>query len=144
MAREDQSVKKRDGHRHGCRGQKAYTKNYSKLLNVAMDEQKSDKRPALATTIKNIKQYDTILLGFPIWHGQAPRIISTFLESYNFSEKTILPFCTSHSSGIGSSASNLHPLCSDSTEWLEGERFEGGTSRETLEGWLEEKIKIEM
>ena len=133
MAREDQSVKKRDGHRHGCRGQKAYTKNYSKLLNVAMDEQKSDKRPALATTIKNIKQYDTILLGFPIWHGQAPRIISTFLESYNFSEKTILPFCTSHSSGIGSSADNLHPLCPDSTEWLEGERFEGGTSRETLE-----------
>ena len=144
MAREDQSVKKRDGHRHGCRGQKAYTKNYSKLLNVAMDEQKSDKRPALATTIKNIKQYDTILLGFPIWHGQAPRIISTFLESYNFSEKTILPFCTSHSSGIGSSADNLHPLCPDSTEWLEGKRFEGGTSRETLEGWLEEKIKIEM
>ena len=113
--------------------QKAYTKNYSKLLNVAMDEQESDLRPALATTIKNIKQYDTILLGFPIWHGQAPRIISTFLESYNFSEKIILPFCTSHSSGIGSSASNLHPLCSDSTEWLEGERFEGGTSRETLE-----------
>lgn len=81
---------------------------------------------------------------YPIWHGQAPRIISTFLESYDFSGKTILPFCTSHSSGIGSSASDLHSLCPDSTEWLEGERFEGGTSRETLKDWLEEKIMIEM
>ena len=96
--------------------QKAYTKNYRKLLDVAMDEQESDMRPALATTIKNIKQYDTILLGFPIWHGQAPRIISTFLESYDLSGKTIVPFCTSHSSGIGSSAANLHALCPDREE----------------------------
>lgn len=73
---------------------------------------------------------------YPVWHGQAPRIVSTFLESYDFSGKTIIPFCTSHSSGIGSSADNLHPLCSDSTEWLEGRRFEGGTSRGTMEEWL--------
>lgn len=110
------------------------------------DQEQNDPsvRPAISGEVENMSQYDTIVLGYPIWHGQAPRIISTFLESYDFSEKTILPFCTSHSSGIGSSASNLHPLCPDSTEWLEGERFEGGTSRETFEGWLEEKIKIEM
>lgn len=110
------------------------------------DQEQNDPsvRPAISGEVENMSQYDTIVLGYPIWHGQAPRIISTFLESYDFSEKTILPFCTSHSSGIGSSASNLHSLCPDSAEWLEGERFEGGTSRETLEGWLEEKIKIEM
>ncbi len=99
-------------------------------------------RPAISGEALDMSAYDTIVLGYPIWHGQAPRIISTFLESYDFSEKTILPFCTSHSSGIGSSASNLHSLCPDSTQWLEGERFEGGTSKETLKDWLEGKITI--
>lgn len=75
---------------------------------------------------------------YPIWHGQAPRIISTFLESYDFSGKTIIPFCTSHSSGIGSSASNLHVLCSESVEWMDGKRFEAGVSRESVQNWIGE------
>ncbi len=69
-------------------------------------------------------------------HSDAPRIISTFLESYDFSGKTILPFYTSHSSGIGSSADNLHILCSDSAVWLDGKRFEAGTSKEIIEEWI--------
>ena len=85
-----------------------------------------DARPAISGSVENMDAYDTIILGFPIWHGQAPRIISTFLESYDFSGKTIVPFCTSHSSGIGSSADNLHVLCADSTLWMEGRRFEAG------------------
>ena len=96
----------------------------------------SSARPAISGGVGNMEEYDTIFLGYPIWHGQAPRIISTFLESYDFSEKTIIPFCTSHSSGIGSSADNLHSLCSDSTEWLEGKRFAGETSSGTIEEWL--------
>lgn len=95
-----------------------------------------DVRPAISRGVENMDTYDTIILGYPIWHGQAPRIISTFLESYDFSGKTIIPFCTSHSSGIGSSADNLHILCSDSTVWLEGRRFEAGTSKEAIEEWL--------
>ncbi len=95
-----------------------------------------DARPAISGGVENMDAYDTIILGYPIWHGQAPRIISTFLESYDFSGKTIIPFCTSHSSGIGSSADKLHVLCSDSTVWLEGKRFEAGTSKETIEEWL--------
>ena len=83
-------------------------------------------------------EYDTIILGYPIWHGQAPRIISTFLESYDFSGKTMIPFCTSHSSGIGSSASNLHALCSESTEWLDGKRFEAEVSKESVQNWIGE------
>ncbi|WP_330686573.1 flavodoxin [uncultured Acetatifactor sp.] len=68
---------------------------------------------------------------------QAPRIISTFLESYDFSGKTIVPFCTSHSSGIGSSAADLHALCPDSVEWVEGMRFEAGTARDAMEEWIQ-------
>lgn len=75
---------------------------------------------------------------YPIWHGQAPRIISTFLENYDFSGKTIVPFCTSHSSGIGSSTDNLHSLCAESVEWRDGKRFESGVSKESVQKWIEE------
>lgn len=94
-------------------------------------------RPAISGSAENMDQYDVILLGYPIWHGQAPKIIYTFLESYDFSGKTILPFCTSHSSGIGSSADNLHALVS-SVNWLDGKRFASGTSKEEIEKWLNE------
>lgn len=94
-------------------------------------------RPAISGEVENMSQYDTILLGYPIWHGQAPRIISTFLESYDFSGKTIIPFCTSHSSGVGSSANNLHSLCTDTVTWTEGIRFASGVSSVEIESWLE-------
>lgn len=97
-----------------------------------------DVRPGISGGVENMDTYDTIILGYPIWHGQAPRIISTFLESYDFSGKTIIPFCTSHSSGIGSSASNLHTLCSESTEWLDGKRFAAGVSKESVQNWIGE------
>ena len=95
-----------------------------------------DARPAISGGVENMDAYDTIILGYPIWHGQAPRIISTFLESYDFSGKTMIPFCTSHSSGIGSSADDLHILCADSAVWLDGRRFEAGTSKEIIEEWI--------
>ena len=93
-------------------------------------------RLAISGSVQNIEQYDTVLLGYPIWHGQAPRIISTFLESYNFEGKTIVPFCTSHSSGIGSSAANLHSLAANAN-WLDGERFSSGTTRGEVQEWLD-------
>jgi len=96
-----------------------------------------DFRPAISGSVENMDAYQTILIAYPIWHGQAPRIISTFLESYDFSGKTMIPFCTSHSSGIGSSATNLHALCPNSVEWIEGKRFESGTSKDTIEEWLD-------
>ncbi len=106
--------------------------------NGRADQEQNDAsaRPAISGGVENMEKYDTIILGYPIWHGQAPRIISTFLESYDFSGKTIVPFCTSHSSGIGSSADNLHALCSNSVNWLDGKRFEAGTTKETLEEWF--------
>lgn len=107
--------------------------------NGRADQEQNDPsaRPEISGSVENMEDYDTIILGYPIWHGQAPRIISTFLESYDFSGKTILLFCTSHSSGVGSSADNLHELCPDSVNWLDGKRFEGGTTREGIESWLE-------
>lgn len=106
--------------------------------NGRADQEQNDPnaRPVISGNVENMDEYDTLILGYPIWHGQAPRIISTFLESYDFSGKTIVPFCTSHSSGIGSSADNLHELCPDSVNWLDGKRFEAGTSKEVLEEWL--------
>lgn len=101
------------------------------------EQNDSSARPAISGGVENMEQYDTILLGYPIWHGQAPRIISTFLESYDFSGKTILPFCTSHSSGIGTSDTNLHSLA-ENANWLDGRRFAGGTTKEEIAAWLDE------
>ncbi len=83
-----------------------------------------------------MEQYDVVFIGYPIWHGQAPRIISTFLESYDFSGKTIIPFCTSHSSGIGSSADNLHGLCSSTAVWYDGKRFSANSSESEITEWV--------
>lgn len=105
--------------------------------NCRADREQSDPtaRPEIANTVENMAHYDTIILAYPIWHGQAPKIIYTFLESYDFSGKTIIPFCTSASSGIGSSATNLHTLAPDAV-WKDGKRFAIGTSQATIEEWL--------
>jgi flavodoxin len=93
-------------------------------------------RPVISDNVGNMEQYDIIFIGYPIWFGQAPNIIYTFLECYNFSGKTIVPFCTSGNSPIGSSASNLHKICSNSTTWLSGSRFAGNTSRSEIVKWI--------
>lgn len=93
-------------------------------------------RPEIANQVSNFDKYDIFFLGYPIWHGQAPKIVYTFLESYDFSGKTIVPFCTSHSSGLGSSSSNLHSLAS-SADWKEGKRFAAGTGYNTISEWVD-------
>lgn len=93
-------------------------------------------RPAISGRVENMEQYDVVVIGHPIWHGQAPRIISTFLEGYDFSGKTLVTFCTSHSSGLGSSAKNLRPLVPETVTWLESRRFPDDASREDIALWL--------
>ena len=93
-------------------------------------------RPAILGNILNMENYDIIFLGYPSWWGQAPKIIYSFMESYDFSNKTIVPFCTSGSSPIGSSATNLHRLSSASTTWLPGFRFAANASRSSIVTWL--------
>lgn len=95
-----------------------------------------DARPAIDGTVENMDSYDVIFLGYPIWWGEAPRIISTFLESYDLADKTIVPFCTSGSSGIGSSAEHLAALAGSAT-WLEGTRFNPGASQGEVAAWVD-------
>ncbi len=112
--------------------------NYNNSSSRANQEQSdSSARPAISGNVENIEQYDVIFLGYPIWHGQAPRIISTFLESYDLSDVTIIPFCTSHSSGIGSSVENLHSLCTDTVTWMDGRRFSGDATESDVVEWVE-------
>ena len=111
--------------------------NYSDSSTRATREQNdASARPAISGSVDNMADYDVIFLGYPIWWGQAPRIISTFLESYDFAGKTIVPFCTSGSSGIGSSAANLHSLASAAT-WMDGSRFSGSASQSAVESWVD-------
>lgn len=100
-------------------------------------EQNDDSaRPAISGSVENMEQYDTVFIGYPIWWGQAPKIIYTFVESYDLGGKTLVPFCTSGSSGVGSSAENLHGSVSDSANWLDGTRFSGGASESDITSWL--------
>ena len=77
-------------------------------------------RPEIASSVTNMAQYDTVILGYPIWWSVAPRIIQTFLESYDFSGKTIIPFCTSGGSGLGRSGENLHGNVGKDVKWGKG------------------------
>ena len=77
-------------------------------------------RPEVAGSAINMASYDTVIVGFPIWWGIAPRIIETFLESYDFSGKKIIPFCTSGGSGVGRSDTALHKNVSGNVKWEKG------------------------
>lgn len=92
-------------------------------------------RPAISGSVENMDQYDIVFIGYPIWWGDAPRILSTFVESYNFSGKTIVPFCTSGGSGIGSSAKNLKRL-TNGASWLSGTRLNGNASHSSVVEWI--------
>lgn len=91
-------------------------------------------RPQLADTDAKIEQYDRILLGYPIWWYMAPTIINTFLESYDFSAKTIVLFATSGGSGMGKTEEALKPLC-PGANWKKGKMLNSVSDRE-LEEWV--------
>ena len=92
---------------------KKYPSNYDKMLNTAQKEQDEKARPALKKKVKSMKKYDIILAGYPIWWGDAPMAVYSFLESYDLSGKTIIPFCTSGGTGIGGSVKNIKKVCKD-------------------------------
>jgi len=118
----------------------AYTSedlNYNNSSSRANREQNDPSaRPAIKSTCENLADYDVVFLGYPIWWGKAPKVIFTFLEGHNLAGKTVVPFCTSHSSGIGSSDTDLHRLAAGA-EWKQGRRFSGNESKETIKKWIE-------
>lgn len=94
-------------------------------------------RPAISGSVKYFAQYDTVFVGFPIWWYVAPTIINTFLESEDFSGKTVIPFATSGGSGVGDTDKYLHPSCSEQTAWRPAKRFAGSASPAELQKWVE-------
>lgn len=93
-------------------------------------------RPAIAGSIENIDEYDTIFLGYPIWWGTMPRIINTFLDTYDLSGKTVMPFCTSGGSGISTSVSAIRNA-EPNADVKEGLRGSSSSSSSQIETWLE-------
>lgn len=85
----------------------AYTDDYDALLDQARQEQQDEARPALADTIENWSDYDTIFVGYPDWWSDAPMLIYSFLEAYDWEGKNLVPFCTSGGSGFGQSLDHL-------------------------------------
>ena len=94
-------------------------------------------RPAIASHVEHMAQYDTVFVGFPIWWYLAPRIIETFLESYDFSGKTVIPFATSGGSGIRKAEGILKACCSAETKWLPGKRLSSRESAASVQKWID-------
>lgn len=101
---------------------------------IEMKDPKS--RPAIAGKVADMAQYDTVFVGFPIWWYQAPRIIETFLESYDFSGKTVIPFATSGGSGMGKTNEKLAPSC-PGAKLLHGKVFNSYSSKADFSAWVE-------
>lgn len=94
-------------------------------------------RPAIADKNADIAAYDVVFVGFPIWWYIAPTIINTFLESYDFSGKTIVPFATSGGSRFGKTIENLQPSASETTVWKEGKMLNNRPDKDALAAWVE-------
>ncbi len=94
-------------------------------------------RPAIASRVEDMESYDTVFVGFPVWWYREPSIIDTFMEAYDFSGKTVVPFCTSGSSGIGDSAENRSRLAT-AARVLEGRRFKGNVDIAELKLWADQ------
>lgn len=99
-----------------------------------LEQNDSSARPAVAAWPGSLEQYDVIFLGYPIWHGQAPKILYTLLEGMDISGKTIVPFCTSASSSAGSSASNLEKA-TNGASWLQAARIDNHSTAEQIRSW---------
>ncbi len=92
-------------------------------------------RPEIASDELNLEGYDTIYVGYPIWWGDIPRIMSTFVEKYDFEERTMIPFCTSGGSGVGQSDKHLEEQAG-SGKWVKGTRLQAGISNDDLLKWI--------
>ncbi len=110
--------------------------NYNTKKSRAYKEQNdASARPEISGSVSDWDSYDTIFIGYPVWYSKAPRILCTFVENYDFSGKTVIPFCTSGSSGIGSSATELAELAKQG-KWINGTRFAASVNSKDISEWL--------
>jgi hypothetical protein len=103
---------------------------------TTLEQNDKSARPEIGSDPISLDGYAKIYVGFPIWWGEEPRILDTFAESYDFTGMTVIPFCTSGSSSIGRSGQNL-AAAAGSGSWLDGQRFDGSVSEESLRSWIE-------
>ncbi|MFZ5966743.1 MAG: flavodoxin [Bacillota bacterium] len=123
---------------------KPYPKDYTKTTEVAQDELRANARPELTNHTDNMNSYDVIFLGYPNWWGTMPMPVFTFLEEYDFSGKTIIPFCTHEGSGLGHSEKDIAKLCPKATI-LNGLAIHGSrmnAAEKNIKNWLN-KISIQ-
>ena len=108
--------------------------NSKSRSSVEMNDRNS--RPAISSKVSNMAEYDTVFVGFPVWWYREPSIIDTFMEAYDFSGKTVVPFCTSGGSGLGPSGDNMQALAPGS-KVAEGKRFSSRVSEKELKDWAD-------
>lgn len=121
----------------------AYPSEYRACTDVAKKEQNENARPALSTKVEGMEGYDVVFIGYPIWWGTTPMALFTFFEQYDFSGKTIVPFCTHEGSGLSRSVSDIGKLCPKST-LIEAVAIRGTdvkSARNEIKFWLE-KIRL--
>ncbi len=111
----------------------AYPESYEECTKVARQERDSGTRPELASAVANFDGYDVIYLGYPIWYGDMPMAVYTFLESYNFTGKTIVPFCTHAGSGLADTVNSIRSVCGGATV-LSGLAIVGTTAQNDTDG----------
>lgn len=120
---------------------KTYPEDYTETTNVAMEEKRKNARPELIRMVDQMDLYDVIYLGYPNWWGTFPMAVFTFLESYDFSGKTIIPFCTHEGSGLGNSERDIRKLCPNANV-LPGIAIRGGSAKNagnSVKSWLSQK-----
>ncbi len=139
----DQIHKGVGGNIFEIQAEKPYPHDYDAVVEQARQELDSGYKPALKTNIESIESYDLVFIGYPNWWGTVPAPVRTFLSKYDFSGKTIAPFCTHEGSGLGRSAADMSKLCPKSTV-LDGVAIRGRdvkTAQSKISEWLR-KIKI--
>lgn len=109
---------------------------HDKNSRTTIEQNDPSSRPEIGSGEVSLEGYTTIYIGYPIWWGEEPRIMDTFVEKYDFTGITMIPFCTSGSSGIGRSGRNLEEKAG-SGNWLEGARFAGSASEDEVRRWID-------
>lgn len=117
-----------------------YPTGYRDTTNAAKEEKNDHARPELSSHVENMEEYDVVFLGFPNWWGGLPMPVYTFLEEYDFSGKTIVPFASHEGSGLGSGPSEIAEICPNA-EVMDGFAVRGSevrSSKEDIEKWIDE------
>ena len=110
--------------------------NYNdRSTRATWEQDHPDTRPEIGGDDVDLTGYTTVYIGYPIWWGEEPRILCTFVESHDFTDKTVIPFCTSGGSGMGRSGDDLANLAGTGT-WLKGARHSGSISENDLLAWV--------